>query len=275
MISLYGVYSHSNVASVGGLGVLGDGYIYGARIILPLPTLDQYSHSLTLGADYKHFKQSVLFGSDSSTTPIGYTPFSASYDATLQAPESVTQFSAGVNFSVRGLGNKQQEFESMRFGARADYFYLKAGVQHTHNLPAGLSLFAQLNGQAAGQPLITYEQFSAGGADSVRGYLQSEALGDSGLDASVELRSPQLMKSVSALKEFQMFGFLDGAHLHVNQALPGQQSSFSLSSAGFGLRMKTVRNLNAYLDVAWPLRDCCEITMAGDVRTDVRLWYEF
>jgi hemolysin activation/secretion protein len=274
MIALYGVYSHSNVATIGGIGVLGNGHIYGARLILPLPSLDQYSHSLTLGADYKRFDQTVLFGSDTSTTPISYTPFSVLYNATLQAPESLTELSVGVNFSLRGLGNKQQEFEDKRSGARADYLYLKADIQHTHNLPAGLSLFAHMDGQLSGQPLISNEQFSAGGVESVRGYLESEVMGDSGLHATLELRSPQLLKRFPMVKDFHALAFIDGAHLYVNQALPGEQASYELASAGFGMQLRTMRNINANIDVAWPQMDAGH-TLKGDVRAHARVWYEF
>ena len=274
MIALYGVYSRSNVATIGGIGVLGNGHIYGARLILPLPSVDQYSHSLTLGADYKRFDQTVLFGSDTSSTPISYMPFTAMYSASIQAPESLTQLTAGVNFSVRGVGNNQQEFENKRSGARADYFYLKADVQHTHNLPAGLSLFARMDGQVSGQPLISNEQFSAGGVESVRGYLESEVLGDSGVHATLELRSPQLIRNLAMVKDFHAHAFIDGAHLYVNQALPGEQASYPLASTGLGMQLKTVRNLNLNLDVAWPQMDAGR-TLKGDLRAHARLWYEF
>ncbi|WP_312030655.1 ShlB/FhaC/HecB family hemolysin secretion/activation protein [Methylosinus sp. H3A] len=40
-------------------------------------------------------------------------------------------------------------------------------------------------------PLASSEQISVGGLDTVRGYLESEVLGDTGAAGTVELRQPQ------------------------------------------------------------------------------------
>ena len=49
--------SSSNVAQVGGTTIIGTGSIYGARVVKPLPALVDYFHSVTLGVDYKDFKE--------------------------------------------------------------------------------------------------------------------------------------------------------------------------------------------------------------------------
>ncbi|MFX8911038.1 ShlB/FhaC/HecB family hemolysin secretion/activation protein, partial [Acinetobacter baumannii] len=55
------------------------------------------------------------------------------------------------------------------------------------------SLLAKIDGQLSGQPLIASELFMVGGAESVRGYLESSAGGDSGVHGTLELRSPNLL----------------------------------------------------------------------------------
>ena len=57
-------------------------------------------------------------------------------------------------------------------------------------LPHGLQGFLRLGGQITDQPLITNEQMSQGGMDSVRGYPQAEYVGDQGYFVNVELRLP-------------------------------------------------------------------------------------
>ena len=54
-------------------------------------------------------------------------------------------------------------------------------MSHTHELPEGFQLFGKMQGQVADGPLVSSEQFSIGGLDTVRGYLESEALGDNGV----------------------------------------------------------------------------------------------
>lgn len=280
MLALYAVRSRSDVAAVGNIQVLGNGDIYGARAILPLPQQGRYFHSLSLGVDYKDFKESVVLrGADTViNTPISYLPFSVQYNATLQGDRGVTQADVGVNFSVRGLadetvdcfGQKVNEFECKRFKARASYVYLKGSLQRVQRLPWGLSVVGRVGGQLTGQPLINNEQMGAGGVDSVRGYLEFERIGDYGFYGSLELRRPLL---VQGFKDVNFFGFVEGAKLRVMEALPGQAARFDLSSAGVGARLKW-RDVNATLNVAVPF-EATFYTPANEVRTHFKLAYEF
>jgi len=45
-------------------------------------------------------------------------------------------------------------------------------------------------GQVASEPLISNEQFGAGGVNSVRGYREGEVFGDDGWRASIEQKTP-------------------------------------------------------------------------------------
>jgi hemolysin activation/secretion protein len=102
----------------------------------------------------------------------------------------------------------------------------------------------------------------------VRGYLQSEALGDDGLFASVELRSPSFASFANSkidqpiFDDWRGFLFADGAYSWVLQALPsvvanqpGQQSVFRISSVGLGTRIHALSHLSSDLDLAFPLQD--------------------
>ncbi|MEI9898608.1 MAG: ShlB/FhaC/HecB family hemolysin secretion/activation protein [Chthoniobacter sp.] len=53
---------------------------------------------------------------------------------------------------------------------------------------------AKVQGQIANEPLVSAEQFSAGGLSSVRGYLEGEVPGDNAIIGSIELRSPSLIR---------------------------------------------------------------------------------
>ena len=130
----YGVISKSNVAAVGDVSVIGNGKIFGVRYINPLPVmasymLENYSHNLTLGVDYKDFEETtVLLGADSFNTPIRYLPFYVGYEGNRVAQKSATQMKLGVTFSVRGVGNNVQEFGEKRSLAKPDFAHLRADL---------------------------------------------------------------------------------------------------------------------------------------------------
>ncbi|MEW6677413.1 MAG: ShlB/FhaC/HecB family hemolysin secretion/activation protein [Pseudomonadota bacterium] len=282
-LAAYGVVSESDVAAVGDVNVVGNGRIAGLRYIIPLPQRPGYFHSLTLGMDYKDFDETtVLQGTDSSNTPISYLPFSLGYDGTLQGSRSQTQFSAALNFAFRGLADDEveclpgifvNEFACKRYLGRANYAYLRLDLKHTHTFDGGWSLFGRGAVQVANSPLISNEQFTAGGVDSVRGYTESAAAGDEGLAWGLELRTPSLAAKLSPrLEEFNLYAFVEGASLGIQEPLPGQTDRFDLLAAGLGLRFKDSAGLYGSLDWAQPHEDAGQI-QAGDDRFHLRLGY--
>ncbi|MDO9104718.1 MAG: ShlB/FhaC/HecB family hemolysin secretion/activation protein [Methylovulum sp.] len=277
-LAVYAVSSSSNaqIASAGALSVVGIGEIYGARLIKPLPSLDDYFHTLTLGIDYKDFKENLnLIGADALTTPITYLPFMVQYASSLKGKASLASFNVGVNFSVRGLGNEQQEFENKRFNARADYGIVTGGVNFTHNLPYGMEFFSRVSGQKADSPLISNEQFSLGGMQSVRGYFETQALADDGLVGSVELRSPHLAPGyMDTINKLQALMFIDGGRGWIQQALPGNPKGNELASAGLGMRFQLWKYFVGVLDLGFPLIDL-EPVQKGDPKLHFNIATEF
>ena len=274
--ALYAVRSRSNVSALGGFTALGKGNFYGLRWITPLRSRDErYNHTFTLGADYKDSFESVTGGSDTSiTTPIAYTPFMGQYAGNLRWEKAATQFDITANLHFRGSRNNDDEFANKRHDASANYFYVRGNVQHTQAL-GKWSAFVKVSGQAAGGPLISNEEFAAGGADTVRGYLEAEALGDTGMQGTLELRTPPLFKPASSgLEQIYAIGFLEGARLTVLSPLPGQQSEFLLSSAGIGLRAQGFKGFQFSLDWALPFKSLT-FTQARTPRLLARLLYEF
>ena len=284
MTAIYAVQSRSNIAAVGDITVIGSGDIYGVRRIVPLPPGKQYFHSISLGADIKDFGDSVtLLGADSVQTPVHSVPFSIAYNASLPGNSVTSQFSTTLNFSLRNLADKQvdcygqqvDQFECKRFGARSNYLYLRAEYQRTQKLPYDMSWIAKFGGQVASQSLISNEQFSAGGADSVRGYLESERLGDDGWQAGLEWRSPSFAgDKTPGLQEWLFLIFAETARLRIKDPLPDQLSRFNLASVGLGMRFTAWKNLKGELDWARALKDGAA-TRKDDSRWQFRLEYGF
>ena len=105
---------------------------------------------------------------------------------------------------------------------------------------------------------------SAGGASTVRGYLESEQIGDNGVHSSLELRGPALWSNSSAAS-LRPHLFVEGAYLWLNEPLPSQTAHFALSSAGTGLRFSVGKRAEAVLEAAWPLRSS-QYSPAGSAR---------
>jgi hemolysin activation/secretion protein len=273
----------SSVASTGSMNVVGTGDIYGLRLVKPLPAPDRFMHSLTVGWDYKDFGQSVgLLGSDTQNAPISYSPFYAAYSGGYQfADGSLSQFNLEANFSIRGLGNSQREFwdsingTGKREGSRSDYLYVAGDLKHKQVLPRDMRLMARLSGQVADSPLISNEQFSVGGWQTVRGYHETEALGDDGVMASLEWHSPDLaFLELSGMNQLRFLTFFDVARTWVQSPAPGTPRLYDLSSFGVGFRSQWLKHIVGELDWEYPMSSTQYID-AGDQRLDFRVGYEF
>lgn len=270
-----GVKQESNVNTLGSIAVAGRGDIEGVRAIIMLPPQTNFSQSITLGLDRKHFDQNVTIAGTPALTPITYYPFSANYSATWSTKGSLTNANAGVTFAARELGSNSDEFDLNRFKADGNFIYLRTDLSHQHDLPRDFQVFGKVQGQVADQPLVTSEQFAGGGLATVRGYLEAEELGDNGFFGSVEFRSPSLLSALGAeANEWRFYVFADGGYLTLIDPLPQQDSSFALASFGVGTRIHFRNHFNGSLDAAVPLFSQTQ-TSALDVRLTFRVWTEF
>jgi hemolysin activation/secretion protein len=276
-LAAYAVQNSSDVASLGTLGVIGQGEIGGVRWIVPLPGRHGLSHNLTLGVDYKHFDQAVLQGADSFNTPIRYLPFTVAWDAALDAGGSSIALNLAANFHIRNIAGDDTDFGNKRFRATSNYFYLRGEGRYRWQSEAGASVNLRAGFQLTDQPLISNEGYSLGGADTVRGYLESEALGDRGYVAGIELHTPAIAPKWAGswgAKDIRALVFVETGRTSVLQPLPQQNDYFRLASAGVGLRLKLWDGLLAALDFVRPLLTLGN-TRAHDARVLANLRYAF
>ncbi|MEW6438532.1 MAG: ShlB/FhaC/HecB family hemolysin secretion/activation protein [Pseudomonadota bacterium] len=283
-VLLYGVYSKSDVAAIGGLNVVGPGQIAGIRAVMTLPSRGSFYQTLSLGPDYKHFDQATGTGVTSFDTPVTYMPITASYSATFQETKALTQLDVGLTAGLRGVGSDETEFDNKRFEARSDFFLLKGDLSRQQELPQDFELYGKVQWQVADQALVSSEEFSLGGFDTVRGYLESEELGDDGVAGTIELRSPDLAPKLrTALKDtdgkptfdaLRFFGFVDGGVTTIHDALPEQQPTFVEWSTGVGTNFQIYTHLNGMVALAVPMVTQT-YTVARDPRALFRVWGEF
>lgn len=287
-VLVYGLKSWSNVATVGGANVVGPGEVIGSRAVIALPTHGELVQTVSLGADYKSFGQLLSLAGNSFSSPVTYVPLVATYGATWQAQGRLTQLNATMTSGLRGVGSSPDEFDAKRFDATANFFKINGDVSHTQDLPGGAQFFIKMQGQVADQPLVSSEQLSVGGLDTVRGYLESEVLGDYGVIGTLELRSPSLASmldqklgnpfgddiKVKAFNDWRFFAFADVGRAGIHDPLPDQQSQFSLASYGIGTQLKSLDHFNALIFVAMPLTSQ-QVTLANHPRLSFRIWGEF
>lgn len=273
-LAFYAIRSDSDVATLGDINVIGDGAIYGARFVMPLPSTPGYIHSLGMGVDYKDYDEIIrLDTTNSIQTPIDYAVWSFQYNATQYRPAAQLQWGLGVNFGLRGVGNSDEEFVDKRNRAEANFSYLRGSLVRTDFLPADWQLISSLRVQVSDSPLINNEQFSAGGKHSVRGYYESQALGDNGAIAGLELRTPKLVDA-EAIDDLRLSAFVEAARLRIEDALPDQDASIDLASAGLGLQLQAWSSTELALDWAYALKENGSIER-GDSKVHVGLQWKF
>ena len=273
-LTLYTVKSSSDVAAAQDFSVIGNGRIYGIRASTNLLRTPELFQTVSFGADYKNFSETLLQqGADTGKTPITYLPFNLRYDAALRDEQSVMHVGVGATWAIRGVESQQQQFADKRFLAQSNFFYLGADFGYQYQNSGGSRWNSRLALQWTDQALISNEQFGIGGVQSVRGYYESQALGDRGVVASLEWESRNLAHS-HWLDESRWHVFYDYGGVNLNDPLPAQTASFYLASAGVGYRVTAWKHLHGEMDAGYALRPLGEIKK-GDVRLHARLAYEF
>lgn len=285
-LALYGIGldSQSDVTTVGTLNVVGNGTIFGSRLVRPLPNAPEYIHSVSFGWDYKDFGQSIGpkgdNPGDSISTPISYSPFQVGYSGNIARQSgALTQFNTELNFNFAGMGSNYQEFEARRPGATPNYIYLAGEARHQQ--PVGQDVVVELrgSGQVANSPLVNNEQLGAGGMLTVRGYHEVERLGDNGVIGAIEVWSPDLgelgLEGLEQLNDLRFLAFTDAAQLWLNGPVSeGTANRYSLWSTGAGFRMRAFRNLNGEFFWEYPFIGT-DFVRPGQQRIDFRVAYDF
>jgi len=281
----YAIDSGSEVATVTGGGdsltVLGNGKIYGLRTIHTLPTAGNYFHRMLLGLAYKDFTEDQNIENDTSgsgvNVPIDYAAWSISYNGTIR-DEYISQFSIAANFGLRAF-NEAEDFEFKRFQAKENYFYLNGRFSQVWNLNSDINVLYYLGGQYTESPLISNEQYSAGGMDTVRGYTESSAQGDNGLSASVEMTYRLLESTDDFYNQLGLSLFVDAANLHILEALPdidGEKlNRHKLLGAGMGLSFTAYKDMQLRFYYAKPLKDLLVDDFDDAARVHFSLSYQF
>ncbi len=263
------VHSNSSVDTLGGTQVLGKGSTYGLRYITRLEPGEASSHTLSLGADYRDVQEQLKLGNATIAKPLRYLPLQLGFAGSWFSKTTLTQLNATLALGLRplmarridgceledgSLGNDDQ-FRCKRKGADGGFATLRVDLRHTQSFETlgGTVVALRLAGQVASQQLTSAEQFSLGGSETVRGYVEGAAVGDHGLLASVELRSPNLAPGIRranpgpALDDFSdltLLAFIDAGSLQTLNPDAGQNRRQPLLGTGGGLQLGLRSGIN-------------------------------
>ena len=263
---LFGYKSNSNIAALGGTQVLGNGYQVGARAIYRLAG-EKVDQSFSIGLDYKDFKQNIVLKDNSITkSPIRYIPLTLGYSFTRAVDASQLEINLGATLGLRvvrrgecvsdGQGGcfYEDQFGLKDYLARENFAHINADISYTRLIADDVSLILKLAGQYADGHLVSNEQFGIGGDGSVRGYFQSEAVGDKGLTGTIQLDGPSLAGSLpDFVGELRPYLFADYGIAGINNPLVDQRARFTETSIGGGLRLRLFKHLVGGLTAGVPL----------------------
>lgn len=159
---------------------------------------------------------------------------------------------------ILGASKKDDSMASPQ-GSGGKFFLYNLGVTRLEMLPFSSYLILNLQGQLTPDRLPAPKRYYLGGAYSVRGYPESDAVGDYGVNTIIELRTPCLIifpKKISAkynkLNEImQSAFFIDTGTLYDRSS----RKKHFLAGSGFGLRLNIKKYTTGRIDMAWPIGD--------------------
>ncbi len=191
-----------------------------------------YRSYVSVGLDDKLFKASEINGIAVQTGRRS-RPLTLGYNARVQSDTSVWGYSTDLAFNLdSGTDNNLAAYqtEDARI-TTSNWRALRGAGNYLTSFGGGWLWSVRGQFQYSADALISGEQFGLGGASSVRGTGERPIAGDSGLFASTEISTKELMPGLRAL------GFVDAGWLSNNNPNGNPKpSSDSLSSVGLGLR---------------------------------------
>lgn len=234
------------------LEVEGQSQIWSFGLLSPRIRKETTSLDLVFGFDYKKI-ENYLLGTVSSADELRVFRAGLNYDH-LDRRRIRNLVAASVSQGLGGImgGLEKDDPRSSRLGAGGQFTKLNVDFRQFRMFGKDSSCLARITAQAASDPLPVPEQFSIGGADTVRGFPPSEYLGDQGVVASVELLFPVQARLVGRGK-VQLAGFVDHGLASLKNPQPGEDRSQEITGAGAGVQWTRPGRMSVRVDVGWPV----------------------
>jgi len=254
-LDLFTVYSDVDSGTLQGtfnnsFNVSGSGTVFGARYNFYLPRFSRYEQKLSLGVDYRAYKNDVELTTNPGATlvpDVTVHPTSVTYSGVWQLNQAQFEFYVSwvQNLFPGGSDGTDVDFKAARANARAGYRLWRAGATYVRALPKDWQLRAVFAGQQTSDDLVPGEQFGFGGPNSVRGFNLREVADDRGFSTNLEVYTPDFGAKLP-WQETQLRGlvFYDMGTVTRNDPLPGEISGQTGASVGLGFRMAVGKHFN-------------------------------
>ncbi|MBI5318797.1 ShlB/FhaC/HecB family hemolysin secretion/activation protein [Bradyrhizobium sp.] len=216
--------------------------------IIPLQSQKQ-TLTLTLAAGFSNVSERDFFG------PWYYD---AIRTVSLNADYRLQDSFGGTNYltvnwrqglDVLGASDKSDAWTSV-WGASPKFSALNFWFTRYQTINDSFSVKLASAGQVASGPMYLSQQFYLGGLAFGRGYGAAEISGDNGIAGSLELRYDRKL-NYQYWSGFQLYSFVDSGLVWWDGLRPWDGTA--LTSAGGGVRLFLVGDLQADLGVAVPL----------------------
>ncbi|MGH7197513.1 MAG: ShlB/FhaC/HecB family hemolysin secretion/activation protein [Candidatus Omnitrophota bacterium] len=194
---------------------------------------------------------------------------------TWQDPRGRTFLNGDFHWGIPDFLGSDSEVDenASRPNAGGEFLYYTANLARLQRLPWASFLLLRAGTQLTNDNLPSPEQFRVGGAYTVRGYPESDSVGDTGYNFSAELNIPSFFFPKTWEVPFQKrkwtdtvrwVGFVDGGAAYFRErAFEGEVKNRFLLGTGFGVRVDMGKTFSLQLDLGWPL---------GDKSTDEDQW---
>lgn len=225
------------------LDVRGNADIFRLGVEQALERTLTHRSDLALGVSSNSIRNSLLgqpFSRDE------YVKVNLGYSGLWLDVDGQTFMAAGLS---QGFGTSPLALAS-RVGAGGNFTHFNLDALRIQSITPQFRWSGRGLAQLALSPLVTAEQFSLGGPYTVRGYAQGEYLADSAYVLSSEFRFSPLEDDPQLL---ELLAFVDYGRGSLRQPQPGEFGHRSLLGAGVGLRFNWDRDVQARLDLGFPL----------------------
>ncbi len=243
----------------------------GFRLSKPLPELKTIRSTLAGGIDYKtyaldSFKTNIFTDTEITydangnqivrpirtfnpvpdptnglvgvtVSELEYLPLALHYDATVDGSLGMASFGLGITVNAWYSGSRSN-LQTITGSTQSSGHWVTLNPSFSWRFPIHTNWITTLraDGQWTSEPLISNEQFGAGGVNSVRGYHEVEVFGDTGWHLSLEQQTPpHVVGTVYGSTPLTLRGslYMDFAKVYLLDP-QGRPGSTALWGTGFG-----------------------------------------
>ena len=174
----------------------------------------------------------------------------------------LTRFGMTGFLSPGDVGSYNDQHSFQLSGAYASPTYNYARIQFERRQPLWWEFEIQfrIQGQISDTNLLSTEQLSIGGYNTVRGYTEGEMRGDEGWFSNLEFYTPpiyldRVLGWSGHPAQLRFLGFWDYGTVGNYRLLPDENPDGELSAVGGGLRLFVDRYFSARMDYGFQLLD--------------------